>query len=46
MNKLIIEVCEGLCNRLRVLISASYLAERYSRELVLCWHPIMPAARD
>ena len=39
MNKLIIEVREGLCNRLRVLISASYLAERFSRELVLCWRP-------
>jgi hypothetical protein len=39
MNKLIVEVREGLCNRLRVLISASYLAERYRRELILCWRP-------
>ncbi len=39
MNKLIVQARGGLCNRLRVLISASYLAERYGRELVLCWRP-------
>jgi hypothetical protein len=37
MKKLVVEVREGLCNRLRVLISACYLAERYGRELILCW---------
>lgn len=39
MNKLVVEVRAGLCNRLRVLISASYLAGRYDRELILCWRP-------
>lgn len=39
MKKLIVEAHGGLCNRIRVLISASYLAERYGRELVLCWRP-------
>ena len=39
MNELVVEVCHGLCNRLRVLISASYLAEQNGRRLVLCWRP-------
>ena len=39
MKALVVEVREGLCNRLRVLVSACYLARRYGRELILCWRP-------
>lgn len=37
MKQLVVEVRQGLCNRLRVLMSASHLAERYGRELIVCW---------
>jgi hypothetical protein len=39
MKRLVLETYAGLCNRLRVLISARYLAEKYGRQLVLCWRP-------
>lgn len=37
MKEFHVEVFGGLCNRLRVYISACYLAERYGRRLLLCW---------
>src|SRR5262245_59837517 len=39
MREFHVAVFGGLCNRLRVFISACYLAERYGRKLVLIWHP-------
>jgi hypothetical protein len=37
MKELHVEVFGGLCNRLRVYISACHLAERYGRKLLLSW---------
>ncbi len=38
MEKFIIAYCtDGLCNRLKCLISAMRFAEKYSRTLIVCW---------
>ena len=37
MREFHVEVLGGLCNRLRVFMSAGYLAQRYDRKLVLHW---------
>jgi len=39
MKEFRVEVFGGLCNRLRVLMSAGYLAEQCGRKLVLTWRP-------